>query len=149
MESLERFSQNQRVIEEFAARVLSDISTNFGRLLHVSTLRNVSDGRYRSLLLEGIYGEPAVHQGLLYCHEELFAKVLETSLEQQEWDLRLYLAGFDAPPEEIVGRWLEIDYFRTLVPFDTPSYLRDLFFSNLRMILGLIVAGSATLQTAA
>jgi hypothetical protein len=79
----------------------------------------------------------------------LFAKVLETSLEQQEWDLRLYLAGFDAPPEEIVGRWLEIDYFRALVPFGTPSYLRDLFFSNLRMVLRLIVARSATLQTAA
>jgi hypothetical protein len=99
--------------------------------------------------LEEIYAEPAVHEGLLYCHEELFAKVLETSLEQQEWDLRLYLAGFDAPPEEIVGRWLEIDYFRALVPFGTPSYLRDLFFSNLRMVLGLIVARSATLQTAA
>jgi len=149
VESLERFSQNQRVIEEFTSRVLSDISTNFGRLLHVSMQRNVSDGRYLHPLLEEIYAEPAVHEGLLYCHEELFAKVLETSLEQQEWDLRLYLAGFDAPPEEIVGRWLEIDYFRALVPFGTPSYLRDLFFSNLRMVLGLIVARSATLQTAA
>lgn len=149
MESLERFSQNQRVIEEFAARTLSDISTNFGRLVYVSTLRNVSEGRYRNSLLEEIYTEPAVHQALLYCHEELFAKVLETPLEQQEWDLRLYLAGLDAPPEEIIGRWLEIDYFRTFVPFGTPSYLRDLFFSNLRVVLGLIVAGSATLQTAA
>ena len=149
MESLERFSQNQRVIEEFTARTLSDISTNFGRLVYVSTLRNVSEGRYRNSLLEEIYAEPAVHQALLYCHEELFAKVLETPLEQQEWDLRLYLAGLDAPHEEIIGRWLEIDYFRTFVPFGTPSYLRDLFFSNLRVVLGLIVAGSATLQTAA
>lgn len=149
MESLERFSQNQRVIEEFTSRVLSDISTNFGRLLRVSMLRNVSDGRYRDSILEEIYGEPAVHQALLYCHEELFAKVLETPLEQQEWDLRLYLAGFDAPPEEIVGGWLDVDRYRTFVPFGTPSYLRDLFFSNLRMVLGLIVAGSATLKTAA
>jgi hypothetical protein len=149
VESLERFSQNQRVIEEFTARTLSDISTNFGRLVYVSMLRNVSEGRYHNLLLEEIYTEPAVHQALLYCHEELFAKVLETPLEQQEWDLRLYLAGSDAPPEEIIGRWFEIDYFRTFVPFGTPSYLRDLFFSNLRVVLGLIVAGSSTLQTAA
>ena len=70
MESLERFSQNQRVIEEFTARTLSDISTNFGRLVYVSTLRNVSEGRYRNPLLEEIYTEPAVHQALLYCHED-------------------------------------------------------------------------------
>jgi hypothetical protein len=112
-------------------------------------LRNASDGRYRDSILEEIYGEPAVHQALLYCHEELFAKVLETPLEQQEWDLRLYLAGFDAPPEEIVGGWLDVDRYRAFVPFGAPSYLRDLFFSNLRMLLGLIVARSATLQTAA
>jgi hypothetical protein len=149
VESLERFSQNQRVIEEFAARALADISTDFGRLVYVSVLRNVSEGRYHHPQLEEVYSEPAVHQALLYCHEELFEKVLETPLEQQEWDLRMYLAGMVAPPEEVAGRWLEIDYFRTFVPFGTPPYLRDLFFSNLRVILGLFVAGSATLQTAA
>lgn len=149
MESLERFSQNQRVIEEFAARVLADISTDFGRLLYVATLRNVSEGRYHHARLEMAYSEPAVHQALLYCHEELFQKVLETPLEQQEWDLRSYLAGMDAAPDEIIGRWLEIEFFRTFVPFGTPTYLRDLFLSNLRVILGLIAAGSSTLQTAA
>jgi hypothetical protein len=149
VESLERFSQNQRVIEEFSARALADISTDYGRLVYVSTLRNVSEGRYRHPLLEEVYSEPAVHQALLYCHEELFERVLETPLEQQEWDLRLYFAGMDANPEEIIGRWIEIDYFRTFVPFGTPSYLRDLFSSNLRVILGLIVKGSVTLQTAA
>jgi len=149
VESLERFSQNQRVIEEFAARVLSDISTDFGRLVYVSMLRNVSEGRYHHSELEAVYSEPAVHQSLLYCHQELFGKVLETPLEQQEWDLRLYLAGMDAPPQEVIGRWVEIDFFRTFVPFGTPSYLRDLFFSNLRVIMGLIVAGSSMLETAA
>jgi hypothetical protein len=149
VESLERFSQNQRVIEEFAARVLSDISTDFGRLVYVSMLRQVSEGRYHHAQLEQVYSEPAVHQSLLYCHQELFGKILETPLEQQERDLRLYLAGMDAPPEEVIPRWLEIDFFRTFVPFGTPSYLRDLFFSNLRVIMGLIVAGSSMLQTAA
>jgi hypothetical protein len=149
VESLERFSQNQRVIEDFAAHALADISTDFGRLVYVSMLRNVSEGRYHHPPLEEVYSEPAVHQALLYCHEELFEKVLETPLEQQEWDLRMYLAGMVAPPEEVVGRWLEIDYFRAFLPFGTPPYLRDLFFSNLRVILGLIVARSATLQTAA
>jgi hypothetical protein len=55
----------------------------------------------------------------------------------------------DSPATEVVERWREVDFLRTLVPFGTPAYLRDLFFSNLRVILGLIIAENATLQTAA
>jgi hypothetical protein len=149
VESLERFAQNQRVIEEFTTRWLAPISGDLGRLVHVSMLRNLSSGRYSNPSLEQVYSEPAVHQALLYCHEELFAKVLEKPLEQQERDLRVFLAGMDSPQAEVVERWREVEFLRTLVPFGTPAYLRDLFFSNLRVILGLIGAANATLQTAA
>jgi hypothetical protein len=149
VESLERFSQNHRIIEEFAACWLAPISGDLGRLVYVSMMRNVSTGRYSHPALEQVYSGPAVHQALLYCHEELFEKVLEKPLEQQEWDLRTFLAGTDAPPAEVVARWLEVEFFRTLLPFGTPAYLRDLFLSNLRVILGLIIAENATLQTAA
>lgn len=149
MESLERFTQNQCVIEEFTTRWLAPISSDLGRLVHVSMLRNLSSGHYSHPLLEQVYSEPAVHQALLFCHEELFAKVLEKPLEQQERDLRVFLAGMDSSPAEVVERWREVDSFRTLVPLGTPAYLRDLFFSNLRIILGLIAAENATLQTAA
>ena len=40
------------------------------------------------------------------------------------------------PPAEIARRWLEVELFRLFVPFGTPPYLRDLFCSNLRAILG-------------
>jgi hypothetical protein len=149
VESLERFAQNQCVIEEFTTRWLVPISCDLGRLVHVSQLRDLSSGRYSNPSLEQVYSEPAVHQALLYCHEELFAKVLEKPLEQQERDLRVFLAEMDSPAAEAVERWREVEFFRTLVPSGTPAYLRDLFFSNLRVILGLIVAEKATLQTAA
>jgi len=149
MESLERFAQNQRIIEEYASQWLADIPCDLGRLVHVSMLRDVSSGRYRHPILEEIYSEPAIHQALLYCHEELFEKVLESPLEQQEWDLRSYFAGLDSSPGEASGRWLESEFFRLLVPFGTPPYLRDLFLSNMRVILGLIYVEYASVPTAA
>jgi hypothetical protein len=149
VESLERFAQNQRIIEEFVSQWLVAIPTSLGRLAHVAMLRDIYTGRYHHPILQDAYSEPAVHQSLLYCHEELFEKVLENNFEQQEWDLRMCFAGMEAPPAEIAQRWLEVDLFRLFVPFGTPLYLRDLFCSNLRVILGLIVAEESVVHTAA
>jgi hypothetical protein len=149
MDSLERFEQNRRIIEQYASCWLAEIDSDLGRLAHVSMLRNVSSGRYRHPGLEEIHSEDAVHQALQYCHEELFQKALERSLELQEWDLRTYFAGIDAPPDDIAARWLELEFHRTLIPFNTPPYLRDLFLSNMSLILNLIVAERAPRSTAA
>jgi hypothetical protein len=149
VESLERFAQNQRIIEEFVSQWLVVIPTAMGRLAHVAMLRDAYTGRYHHPILQDAYSEPAVHQSLLYCHEELFEKVLENNFEQQEWDLRMCFAGMDAPPAEIAQRWLEVDLFRLFVPFGTPPYLRDLFCSNLRVILGLLVSEESVVHTAA
>jgi hypothetical protein len=138
LEALERFDQNQRIIEEFTAQWLANLPSELGRLVHVSLLRDVSSGWYRHPALAQAYSEPAIHQALLFCHERLFEKVLESTLEQQERDLRAWFAGMDVPAAEIANRWLELEFFRFLVPFGTPPYLRDLLFSNLRVILNLV-----------
>src|SRR5208282_613955 len=120
VETLERFSQNKSIIEEYASRWLAEIDSDLGRLAHVSMLRNVSSGRYCHPSLERIYSAAAVHAALQFCHQELFEKALERSLELQEWDLRTYFAGIDASPGEIAARWLELEFPRAFVPFDTP-----------------------------
>jgi hypothetical protein len=72
MESLERFTQNQLIIEEYVSQWLAPIPSEFGRLADVATLRDVTSGHYHHPALEEVYPESAVHQALLYCHEELF-----------------------------------------------------------------------------
>ena len=149
METLEQFAQYKSIIEGFASRWLAKLDSDVGRLVYVSMLRDVSSARYYHPALEEIHSPPAVHQALLYCHEELFEKVLGHSLELLEWDLRMYFAGIDAPPGEIAARWLELDFFQMLLPLGVPSYLRILFLSNMAVVLKLIAAGRVTRQTAA
>ena len=143
MESLERFAQNQLIIEEFVSQWLTVIRSDFGRLAHVSGLRDVTTGRYHHPALEEVYSGGAVHQALLYCHEELFQKVLELPVEAQEWDMRRHFASMEAPVDEIAFRWLELEYFRSFVPLGTPPNLRDLFLANARVILSLLVREQA------
>jgi hypothetical protein len=138
VDSLERFAQNRRIIEEFVSRWLGALPSTTARLAHVALMRDLYTDRYGHVILEQTYGKAAVHESLLYCHEELFAKMLESTFQQQEYDLRKCLANREAPAAEIARRWLETEIFRSLVPPGTPRYLVELFVSNLRVILGTI-----------
>jgi hypothetical protein len=149
VESFERFAQYRCIIEECASRWLADIDSDTGRVVYLSLLRDVSSARYSHPALGRIYSPSAVHQALLCCHEELFEKVLGHSLELLEWDLRIYFAGIDAPPNVIAARWLELDFFRQLLPLGIPTYLQKLFLSNMGVVLKVISFGRATSQTAA
>jgi hypothetical protein len=149
METLERFQQNERLIEDFTSHTLAAIPSDIARLLYVSRLRDTTTGRYRHDGLAAAYSEDAVHQALAYCHEELFSKTLETSMDTQERDLRACLAGMEGNLCEIAARWRELELYRQMVPRGVPAYLGDLFHSNLRTLLELIAAQRTSLESAA
>jgi len=142
MEALDEFQQSHRVIEDFASTTLEGIPGDLCRLLHVATLRDMGTGRYRHAGLETIYSEPAVHQALSVCHRELFERILETSLERQEVELRKCLEGLGDRTGEIAGRWQEHEFYRVLIPSGVPPYLRELFCSNIGVLLDLIAEDS-------
>jgi hypothetical protein len=147
MEGLSEFQQNRRVIEDFVSNSLSGIPGDISRLMHVATLRDLATGQYHHHGLETIYSAPAVDQALRLCHEELFEKVLESSLEQQNADLRRCLSGFDGPLERVATNWKEQEFYRFLIPSGSPDYLRDLFCSNLNVLLQLILETSSSLES--
>ena len=148
MESFERFSQHRSVIEEFASDWLSSYSTDLARLIHISTLRDVYTGLYHHPPLEENYGQCAVHQALSYCHEEIFTKFLENTVEQQRCDLRSCLTRTEPLASEIAQRWLDLELFRSFLPAGAPPYLRDLFLSNIRGLLTLVVEEREQISTA-
>jgi hypothetical protein len=144
METTEQFQQNRRVIEEFAARTLAPIPSEMGRLLQVASRRDEVTDRYRDDDLAATYTGASVHQALEYCHQELFARILGAPLERQYADLQRCLADFGEDPRQVAALWLESQYYRSLIPPPAPRYLRDLFCSNLKILLRLLVKESAS-----
>jgi hypothetical protein len=141
VDSSDRFKQNRTVIEEFAARWLSSLHTDLGRLIYVSKLRDIYAGTYRHPFLEEKFSNAAVDQALAFCHAELFSKFLENSFERQALDLRLTLTGMELPPEEIAARWLGLELYCSFVPTGAPIHQRVLFVSKIRSMLAALVGG--------
>ena len=139
MESLEKFQQSRRVVEDFTRRSLSALPSGYGRLIYVSSLRE-SDDRYRHDGLAAVYSGNAVQAALEHCHEELFAQVLETPLSQQEWDLRMSLAALEGGIGPNLALWRNRERYEELEPRGLPEYLYALFASNVRLLLEIIEA---------
>jgi hypothetical protein len=137
MESLERFQQSRAVVEDFSSRTLAAISSDFGRLHYISSLKDSSSGRYEHDGLTSLYPENAVQAALSHCHEELFSRILETPLKEQEGDLR---ACFDTAGDKFwdaVESWQENTGFRGMCPEGMPDYLDDLFCSNMKALIAI------------
>lgn len=149
MEPFERFQQSRCVIEDFTSRTLAAIPSDFGRLYYVSSLRDSPTGRYQHDGLLELYSENSVQEALEHCHEELFSRILETPLRNQEQDLRKCLASAGDRFWTVVETWRKERSFRTMCPEGLPNYLNDLFCSNLGALLAIFSEQRVTLDPAA
>lgn len=137
MESLEGFQQSRTVIEDFSSHTLAAISSVFGRLYYVTSLKDATSGRYEHDGLASLYSVGAVQAALSHCHEELFSRILETPLRDQEQDLRACLNSAGALYWDVVENWRENRYFQEMCPEGLPDYLHDLFCSNMSALLAI------------
>jgi hypothetical protein len=137
VESLERFQQSRAIIEDFSSQTLAAIASDFGRLYYVSSLKDSDSGRYEHDGLNSLYSETAVQAALSHCHEELFSRILETPLREQERDLGACLGTAGDQYWDVIESWSENRHFKDMCPDGLPDYLKDLFCSNMVALLAL------------
>ncbi len=138
MRALTQLQQNRKVIQDFTLTTLAGIPGLFARLTYLASLRDLSSGRYEHAGLATLYPDAAIQQSLQLCHEQIFERILESSLASQQEDLRACLAGMEGGLSGAVSHWRRIEAYRVLVPEAAPDYLKDLFCSNLRALLEIL-----------
>jgi len=142
MRTLTQLQQNRRVIQDFTLTTLAGIPGLFARLAYLASLRDLSSGRYEHAGLLALYPDDAIQQALQLCHEQIFERILESPLSSQQEDLRACLAGMEGGLSGAASHWHRIESYRFLVPEAVPDYLKDLFCSNLRALLEILVEES-------
>lgn len=139
----------QQVVSDFTAATLAAIPTVYGRLIYIASLRDLSSGRYEHAGLAAVYSPEAVQEALAYCHREIFLKVLEVPLNRQERDLRECLEGMPGELPATIVHWRQMEAYRILPPEESPGYLKELFFSNLRALLEVLDSEHSTTHSSA
>lgn len=138
MQMITQLQQNRRIIQDFTLTTLAGIPGEFGRLTYMASLRDLSSGRYEHAGLAALYPDEAIQQALQMCHEQIFERVLETSLERQEADLKECLERMPGGLRTALSHWRRMEAYRVLMPERAPEYLKELFCSNLHALLEIL-----------
>jgi hypothetical protein len=133
---LEKFQTCQQVLFDLTANYLEPMNSAYQRLAYLFSLWEASTGKYVHEDLATVYGAEAVDQVIAHCHEEVFERLLEMPLNAQREDLRLHLGATPRVSEGNSKRYQENG--RRWVPAGAPSYLRELYCSNLDALLDLL-----------
>jgi hypothetical protein len=132
----EQLRIHRQILYDLAVHYLEPLTGNFARLAYLAGLKNPSTSIYAHDRLAAVYGREPVGESLANCHEELFERLLEMPLAQQEEDLREFL---ETRPEGIQeGIRICRRRIEDWIPSEAPDYLKELFRSNLNALLELL-----------
>lgn len=130
-----------RPAEELWRRTLAHIPSIYGRLVFLASLRNVNTGLYEHHGLATIFGAEEADRTLRKSHEEEFLVWLSLHLEQQKADLELYFSSLPASRQTLIENWRRLMPYRTIPPAWASEAQRQLFESNLAILLKVLWSG--------
>src|SRR6266436_2902615 len=87
----EQLRIHRQILYDLALHYLEPLTGSFARLAYLASLKSPSTKTYAHDRLSAIYGQEPVRETLTKCHEELFERLLETPLAQQEEELRQFV----------------------------------------------------------
>jgi hypothetical protein len=134
---LDDFRTHNQIVFDLTANYLEPLDGSFERLAYLYSLRDSSSGKYVHERLAAAYGAEPVDQVLARCHEEVFERLLEMPLTNQEEDLCRHINSYSGSMAEKVSRCRAVA--TSWIPSQSPSYLKELFCSNLNALLELLL----------
>jgi hypothetical protein len=141
---LNHLQTQRQLMFDLTANYLEPLRDVFSRLAYIAGLRNTSVGKYLHDKLATIYAPGQIDQVLAKCHEELFERLLEMSLSAQEEDFRKYLKSLPGPFDE--NARTHKTKAMEWIPPDAPSYLKELFRSNLNVLTEILLDKKSTVR---
>ncbi len=125
-------------MDDFWARTLSKIESMFGKIVYLASLRDDNSGRYGHFGLDQVYGEEAADRVLKACHERAFTEWLNFPLDEQRTDLESHLETIRNDRGTILVTWYRLTPYRNLPPVAAGPAERQLYISDLEIILELL-----------
>lgn len=133
--------ERNKAIQDLWTRTLAQVPTTFGRVAYLASLRDPNTGRYEHFGLAQIYSLEEADQALRWSHARAFSDWLNYSLAEQKDDLEAYLLSLEGDRQTVLRTWATLSPYRNLLPADASEAERQLFMSDLELILDLLRTG--------
>lgn len=127
-----------RALQDLWTRTLAQIPTTFGRIAYLASLRDPNTGKYQHFGLAQLYTAHEADRALRASHSQAFAKWLNYPLAQQKEDLEEYLLSLEGDRQTVLRTWADLSPYRSLLPSSASPAERQLFVSDLELILELL-----------
>ncbi len=119
-------------------KTVDAVSGLFGKLVYLAGLRDDSTGNYRHYGFSRRYSDELTSTILSATHEEIFSEWLTMSIEQQRSDIEEHWREQGSDPNLIVENWLILEPYRRLIPASALAAERDLYLSDIELVLDVI-----------
>lgn len=121
---------------------LSKITTVFGRLAYLASLRDPNSGIYRHHGLTVAFGRDESIRALREQHEQIFYEWLNLPLADKSSELSSYMLALDDPTNLVLEHWVRNKPYATYPPAVALNVERDLFIADLEALIAAFRNGS-------
>jgi hypothetical protein len=126
-------------IQEIKREFLQVIREDIAQLVYLASTRDYRNSRYHHDVLAYHFSNEMADQALAACHREVFERLALSPLEGLVKQLEDYLSSSMMPLEEILRTWNKLAPYRVLPPSDCEPLLAELFFSNIKVALAILI----------
>jgi len=138
MRDLAGSPDREKAAADLWKHTLSQIHSQFGRMVYLASLRDANTGVYQHHGLAMVAGADTAAQTLEASHLEVFRGWIRMPLQEQHGDLGEYFSNQEAGVGLIVSTWTKLASYRNLVPARALDVERELFFSDVEALLAVL-----------
>ncbi|MDQ6679238.1 MAG: hypothetical protein M3Z09_18300 [Acidobacteriota bacterium] len=130
---------DETAASELWRQTLSQITSLFGRLVYLSSLRNANSGVYEHFGFSQRFTPREADRTMRRSHMNVFADWLCLSLEQQKSDVERYLAALPDNRTAVIEHWKTMPPFAGMIPAQARDEQRELFLADLRNVVRFLL----------
>lgn len=138
MRNLASSPDRDKAATDLWRHTLSQIRSQFGRMVYLASLRDSNTGAYQHHGLAMVAGAETAAQTLEASHLDTFREWLRLPLEDQHGDLGVYFSDQEADTSVIVATWTKLASYRNLIPAAALAEERELFCADVGALLAVL-----------
>jgi hypothetical protein len=134
-----RCSPRSDVVGDVAREAgLDTFPNDLTRMLYLASLRDCNSGGYLHPQLSARMGTEVADQALCVCHDQVFRRLLTTSISGYVDQLEEYIRYTRAEQRTVLDTWQSLQAYRATVPVLAPPLYCELFCMNIELALTIL-----------